>query len=194
MVISHRAAAAAGLICLSLLAAGCASSSSSTPAAGSSGASSVPASSAPASSAPASSAPASSAAAASTVQIKTAKTSFGTVLVNAAGFTLYWFAKDTTTSSACNGACAGAWPPVIGTPEAASGVTLSGKLGTIKRSDGSLQATYNGHPLYTYAGDTAAGQVHGNDVNGFGGLWYAVVTSGSAPASSPSAGGGGYGY
>jgi predicted lipoprotein with Yx(FWY)xxD motif len=216
MILSHRTAAAAGLICLALLTAGCASSAATTPAADSATGSSAPASSAPASSAPASSAPASPAAAASKVQIKTAKTSIGTILVNAQGFTLYSFAKDTSTSSACSGACAAAWPPVIGTPVAASGVTLSGKLGTIKRSDGTLQATYDGHPLYTFAGDSAPGQVKGNGLNG---LWHAITPSGSmpvppppppaapaatapaatapappAPAASPSAGGGGYGY
>jgi predicted lipoprotein with Yx(FWY)xxD motif len=131
------------------------------------------------------------------VQIKTAKTSVGTVLTNAKGFTLYWFAKDTPTTSACSGACAGAWPPVIGQPVAAAGVTLSGKLGTIKRSDGSTQATYEGHPLYTYAGDTAPGQVSGNDINGFGALWYATMASGTAatdaqPSSSSSSSGGGW--
>jgi len=192
MSINHRAAAA-GLICLGLLAAaGCGSSSSSTAATGATG------SSAPASSAAASSAAPSSAG--MTVQIKTAKTSVGTVLTNTQGFTLYWFAKDTSTTSACSGACAGAWPPVIGRPVAASGVTLSGKLGTIKRSDGSLQATYDGHPLYTYAGDTAPGQVSGNDINGFGALWYATMASGvsassdvqPSPSSSSSSSGGGW--
>src|ERR1700689_5549659 len=83
----------------------------------------------------------------STAMLKTAKTSLGTVLTDSKGFTLYWFAIDTPTSSKCSGSCTTFWPPVIGTPQAASGVTLPGKLGTITRSDGSLQATYNGHPL-----------------------------------------------
>lgn len=188
-IMNRRAAAAAGLISLGLLVAACGSSSS-TPAAGST---TAPATSAGAGSSAASgSSPAS---AAGQAQLKTAHVSLGTVLTNAQGFVLYWFAPDTSTSSKCDGACAAAWPPVIGTPAAASGVTLSGKLGTIKRSDGSTQATYNGHPLYTFKGDNSAGQVNGNGVNGFGGLWYAVTSSGGAGATpSASTTGGGYGY
>jgi hypothetical protein len=77
---------------------------------------------------------------------------------------------------------------------AMSGIT--GKLGTIKRSDGSIQATYNGHPLYTFTGDTKPGQASGNGVTASGGLWHEVTVSGAAPAtsSSSSSGGGGYGY
>jgi predicted lipoprotein with Yx(FWY)xxD motif len=108
---------------------------------------------------------------------------------------VYWFAADHGTTSACTGACAGAWPPVTGTPVAASGVTLSGKLGTISRGGGVLQATYNGHPLYTFAGDSAAGQATGNGVNGFGALWYAIkIGSGTSSTPSSSSTGGGYGY
>lgn len=118
-----------------------------------------------------------------------------TVLTNAKGFTVYWFAPDTPASSKCNGSCAAFWPPVKGPATAGSGVT--GKLGTITRSDGSVQATYNGHPLYTYVGDHAPGQAAGNGINASGGLWYEVTASGpGAPASSPSqssGGGGGYG-
>jgi len=99
-----------------------------------------------------------------------------TVLTDAKGFTLYWFAPDTPTSSKCYGVCAGYWPPVTGTPSAASGVT--GTLGTIKRSDGTTQITYNGHPLYTYAGDTVPGQAFGNNLNLNGGLWHEVTVSG----------------
>jgi predicted lipoprotein with Yx(FWY)xxD motif len=133
----------------------------------------------------------------STATLKTAKTSLGTVLTNSKGFTVYWFAIDTPTSSKCSGSCTTYWPPVIGAPQAASGVTLPGKLGTITRSDGSLQATYNGHPLYTYAGDKSPGQTSGNKVNGSGGLWYAVTTAASAGTTATAAattGGGGSGY
>jgi predicted lipoprotein with Yx(FWY)xxD motif len=98
-----------------------------------------------------------------------------TVLTNAKGFTLYWFAPDTPSRSNCNGTCAGYWPPVTGTPAAGPGVT--GKLGTIKRSDGTTQAVYNGHPLYTYIADTAPGQAHGNNLNLNGGLWHEVTVS-----------------
>jgi predicted lipoprotein with Yx(FWY)xxD motif len=99
-----------------------------------------------------------------------------TVLTNAKGRTLYWFAPDTATRSACYGTCAAYWPPVRGAATAGPGVT--GRLGTITRSDGPVQATYDGHPLYTYAGDTAAGQANGNRLNLNGGLWYEVTPSG----------------
>lgn len=98
------------------------------------------------------------------------------VLANAKGFTLYWFAPDTATKSVCNASCAAYWPPVKGPVTAGSGVP--GKLGTITRSDGSKQATYNGHPLYTYVGDSAPGQARGNNLNLNGGLWHEVTTSG----------------
>jgi predicted lipoprotein with Yx(FWY)xxD motif len=108
--------------------------------------------------------------------LKTAKIGGVTVLTNAHGFTLYWFAPDTRAKSACYATCAGYWPPVTGTPAAGPGVT--GKLGTIKRSDGTAQATYNGHPLYTYVGDTAPGQAFGNNLNLNGGLWHEITVSG----------------
>ncbi len=99
-----------------------------------------------------------------------------TVLANASGHTLYWFAPDTSTKSVCNGSCAVYWPPVKGPQVAGAGVT--GTLGTIHRSDGSTQETYNGHPLYTYVGDSGPGQAHGNNLNLNGGLWHEVVVSG----------------
>ena len=116
----------------------------------------------------------------------------GTAIVtDAQGLTLYWFAPDTATKSNCNGSCAQIWPPVKGPATAGTGVT--GKLSTITRSDGSAQATYLGHPLYTYTADTAPGQANGNGINAYGGLWHEVTVSGAtAPASSPSSGGGGY--
>lgn len=135
----------------------------------------------------------SSPAAATAGSLKTATIGGATVLTNTNGFTLYSFAPDTPTTSNCNGTCAQNWPPVTG-PATASGVT--GTFGTIKRSDGSVQATFDGHPLYAFAGDTAPGQNKGNDLNAAGGLWHEVTTSGTAPAgsSSPGSGGGGYGY
>jgi predicted lipoprotein with Yx(FWY)xxD motif len=108
--------------------------------------------------------------------LKTAKVGGVTVLTTAKGFTLYWFAPDTPTRSTCNGTCADYWPPVTGTPAAGPGVT--GTLATIKRSDGTTQATYNGHPLYTYVGDTAPGQAFGNNLNLNGGLWHEVTVPG----------------
>jgi predicted lipoprotein with Yx(FWY)xxD motif len=98
------------------------------------------------------------------------------VLTNSKGLTLYWFAPDTSSKSACYGGCAAYWPPVTGTPSAGPGVT--GKLGTITRTDGTTQATYDGHPLYTYIADSAPGQDRGNNLNLNGGLWHAVPVTG----------------
>jgi predicted lipoprotein with Yx(FWY)xxD motif len=104
--------------------------------------------------------------------LKTAKISGITVITNARGLTLYWFAPDSPAISKCTGTCTEYWPPVTGSPKAGPGVT--GKLGTIKRPGGGLQATYDGHPLYTYVGDDGPGQAQGNDLNLNGGLWYEV--------------------
>ena len=125
--------------------------------------------------------------------LKTATIGGATVLTTSKGFTLYSFAPDTSTKSNCNGACAQNWPPVHG-PATASGV--KGTFGTIKRSDGSVQATFDGHPLYAFVGDTAPGQAKGNGLNAAGGLWHEVTTSGTAPAGSSTSGsgGGGNGY
>jgi predicted lipoprotein with Yx(FWY)xxD motif len=107
--------------------------------------------------------------------LKTVKIGGVDVLANADGLTLYWFAPDTTTSSKCFGSCAIYWPPVSGSPAAGPGVT--GKLGTIKRPGGGLQATYDGHPLYTYIGDRGPGQANGNDLDLNGGFWYDIHVS-----------------
>jgi len=125
--------------------------------------------------------------------LQAAKIGGATVLTSAKGFTLYSFAPDTPTMSKCNGTCAQNWPPVKG---AASAPGVTGTFGTIKRSDGSAQATFDGHPLYTFAGDTAPGQNKGNGLNAAGGLWHEITTSGSVTAggSTPGSGGGGYGY
>ena len=131
-------------------------------------------------------------AAAAAGSVKAAKVGGATVLTNAKGFTLYSFAPDTSTMSKCNGTCAQNWPPVKG-PVTASGV--KGTFGTIKRSNGSTQATFDGHPLYAFVGDTAPGQAKGNGVNAFGGLWHEAPASGAAaPASNSSSSGGGSGY
>jgi predicted lipoprotein with Yx(FWY)xxD motif len=108
--------------------------------------------------------------------VKVVKIGGASVLANSKGLTLYWFAPDTATKSVCYGSCAQYWPPVKGPLTAPAGVT--GKFATIKRTDGSVQATYNGHPLYTYVGDSAEGQAHGNNLNLNGGLWHEVTTSG----------------
>ena len=94
------------------------------------------------------------------------------LLTNAQGFTLYWFAPDSPDKSVCYGSCAAYWPPVAGNASAGPGVT--GTIATIKRTDGTTQATYDGHPLYTYIGDNAPGQDGGNNINLNGGLWHDV--------------------
>jgi predicted lipoprotein with Yx(FWY)xxD motif len=116
-------------------------------------------------------------AAAATITIKTMHTSKGIVLATASGKTVYWFNKDTMGQSRCTGSCATYWPPVIGKAAAAAGTSLPHALGTIKRANGQMQVTYDGHPLYTYVGDTAAGQVNGNGLRLSGGLWWAATPS-----------------
>lgn len=122
--------------------------------------------------------------------LKTASVGGVTVVTNAQGRTLYGFVPDTSTTSKCNGACAAVWPPVKAPVAAGAGVT--GKITTITRSGGGSQATYNGHPVYTFTGDTGPGQNHGNGLNVNGGVWHEITPSGNAPAGS--SGGGGIGY
>lgn len=98
------------------------------------------------------------------------------VLVDARGSTLYWFVPDTSARSVCTGTCAAYWPPVTGSPADGPGVT--GRLGTIRRSDGSTQVTDDGHPLYTYVADTSPGQARGNDISLNGGLWREMTPTG----------------
>ena len=171
---------AAGLAALALTVSACASSSSST---------------ATTSSTPAA-AGSSAAAGGTTLDVHTM--SGQQVVTNSKGFTLYWFAPDTSTTSKCTGSCATYWPPVKGPATAGSGVT--GTLGTITRSDGSTQATYDGHPLYTYAADSP-GTAKGEGLNLSGGVWYEMTASGATPAagaaattSTKASTGGGYGY
>ena len=99
------------------------------------------------------------------------------LLTNAQGITLYTFAPDRMNKSVCYGDCATYWPPVPGHMSAGPGVT--GTIGTIARTDGSTQSTYDGHPLYTYIGDHAPGQDGGNNVNLNGGVWHVVVVVGA---------------
>ena len=98
------------------------------------------------------------------------------LLTNSQGLTLYTFAPDGQDKSVCYGDCAAYWPPVPGNATAGPGVT--GRIGTIHRTDGTTQATYDGHPLYTYIGDHSPGQDGGNNVNLNGGLWRDVPVSG----------------
>ncbi|HEX6667232.1 MAG TPA: hypothetical protein VF081_11615 [Solirubrobacterales bacterium] len=103
----------------------------------------------------------------------------GLVLVDSKGFTLYDFHKDKGTTSSCYGACAAGWPPLLseGAPEPSNGA-MANMLGTTKRSDGTTQVTYNGHPLYTFAGDKKPGEANGNDISAFGAEWYALQGNG----------------
>src|SRR5689334_16696258 len=182
---------AAGLAAFALTVSACASSGSSS----SSAVASTPAAGGNSSSA--------AAAGGNTVSEKTIGSQ--QVLVDSQGMTLYWFAIDTPSKSNCSGSCATYWPPVKGPVTAGSGVT--GTLGTITRSDGTTQATYDGHPLYTYVADTSPGQNKGNGLNISGGLWWEMTVSGSTPpanagaaattspkSTATSGGGGGYGY
>ena len=103
----------------------------------------------------------------------------GKALVGRDGRTLYLFQADKNGASACTGACAAAWPPdtVTGAPQAGSGVSQA-LLGTITRPDGTMQLTYNGHPLYYYPADTAGRTARGQGVKAFGAEWYVVGAGG----------------
>ncbi|HWI74821.1 MAG TPA: hypothetical protein VNT55_22865 [Baekduia sp.] len=132
------------------------------------------------SSAPAQMAPAKAPAASGGARVAVATHAAGPMLVDAQGRTLYLFEADKGSRSACSGACATAWPPVTtkGAPKAGTGARAK-LLGTTKRSDGTTQVTYAGHPLYTFEGDSAAGQLNGQGTNAFGGLWWAVSPAGA---------------
>jgi predicted lipoprotein with Yx(FWY)xxD motif len=127
--------------------------------------------------------------------ITTATSSAGTVLTNGSGRAVYLWAKDTGDMSNCTGACAGAWPPVTTTGTAtASGGAQASDIGTITRSDGTKQVTYDGHPLYYFAGDSGPGTATGQGSDSFGAKWWLVTATGSdvtAAVSSFTAGGSG---
>jgi len=125
--------------------------------------------------------------------IETATSSAGTFLTNGSGRAVYLWAKDTGDMSNCNGACAGAWPPVTTTATAtASGGAKASDIGTITRSDGTKQVTYDGHPLYYFAGDSGPGTASGQGSDAFGARWWLVAPTGSdvtAAVTSFTAGG-----
>lgn len=120
-------------------------------------------------------------------------TSIGRVLTDGRGRTLYLFLKDTRRMSACRGSCASFWPPLLTTrkPHATTGAKQA-LIGTIRRADGRLQATYNGHPLYMFKLDTKPGETNGEGLNDFGARWYAVSPAGSKVVKSSGSGGSGY--
>jgi predicted lipoprotein with Yx(FWY)xxD motif len=163
----------------SLVAAGCGSSGSDTTSSGSSGGGSLYGSAGSGSSTTASTG--NSAGGVAVVSVASTP-KLGKVIVNSKGFTLYDFHKDKGTKSACYGACAQVWPPLLssGAPKAKGGAQAS-KLGTTKRTDGTTQVTYAGHPLYTYTADRKPGDTTGNDITTYGGEWYALTPSGEEP-------------
>ena len=111
--------------------------------------------------------------------VKAAKSHLGKIIVDGRGRSLYLFEKDRRGHSACSGACAAYWPPLLTTakPVAGTGVKKA-LLGTIRRSNGKKQVTYNGHPLYRFVQDTKPGQVKGQDTHFFGGGWYVMSPAG----------------
>jgi predicted lipoprotein with Yx(FWY)xxD motif len=124
--------------------------------------------------------------------VRVATTRLGKVLVDARGRTLYLFTKDSGTKSTCSGACAGAWPPalVTGKPTVGGGAKAS-QVGTTKRSDGTHQVTYHGHPLYRFVQDTKSGDTNGEGLTAFGGGWFVVSPAGKRIAGpAPKSGGG----
>lgn len=128
--------------------------------------------------------------------VKTASSSgLGTILTDGGGRTVYLFERDSGPHSTCSGACLAQWPALTtrGAPHAAGGASAA-MLGTTRRSDGTTQVTYAGHPLYFYAGDRAAGDVNGQALDAFGAPWYVLAPGGAAITRQAPGGGGGYGY
>jgi predicted lipoprotein with Yx(FWY)xxD motif len=170
-----------GLLVAGIFAAACGSSSTSPPAGGT-GSTGTTSSTGPA---------------AAAVVDATSSGSLGTILVNSKGMTLYRLSTDSKNKSVCTGACASVWPPVLATGSGSpvGGAGVSG-LGTIKVAAGE-QVTYNGMPLYTFTGDSAAGQTHGQGVKDQWGTWFVIVTkagSGGGATTTTAGGGGGVGF
>jgi predicted lipoprotein with Yx(FWY)xxD motif len=151
-----------GAIASALLAAGCGGTTPSTAAAS-----------------PTPSPAASPATTGTTIAVATSK--LGQILVDGKGITVYLFVVDTGTTSSCYTSCAALWPPVLttGAPQAGAGATAS-LLGTTTRTDGKVEVTYAGHPLYYFVQDKAAGDTTGQGINGFGGLWWVLSPAGAA--------------
>jgi len=167
------AAGVGGAVGAALLVAACSSAASSSSAA------------APAATPTGASSSSSSASAAGGTVIETASSSAGTFLTNGSGRAVYLWVKDTGDTSNCSGACAGAWPPVTTTGSAtASGGAKASDLGTITRSDGTKQVTYDGHPLYYFSGDSGPGTASGQGSDGFGAKWWLVAPTGSDVTAS----------
>jgi predicted lipoprotein with Yx(FWY)xxD motif len=178
---NRRLALAGVLLIAGLASAACGSSSSASTSPSGSGASAAGTSAAGTSASGTSAAGTPGASTTGTVRTETVG-SVGTILINASGRSLYLYTADKQKATTCTGACAKEWPPLVvsGAPVAGSGVTSS-MLGTIKDPDGKTQVTYNHWPLYTFAGDSAAGQVKGE---GLGGSWFAVTAAGAEAKSA----------
>lgn len=114
--------------------------------------------------------------------VMTASSDLGTILVDGKGMTLYLFTKDTQGSgtSTCEGPCLAAWPPLLGQPQTGTGADKA-LLGTLTRSDGTTQVTYNGWPLYYWAQDSAPGDTTGQGVNK---VWWVLDPAGDAIGAS----------
>jgi len=118
--------------------------------------------------------------------VKTGTSALGRIVVDGQSRTLYLFEKDKHGKSACSGACAQNWPPLLtkGTPKAGTGAKAS-LLGTTKRADGTTQVTYNKHPLYTFVGDKGKrGATKGEGLDAFGATWYVVAAKGTEKTGS----------
>jgi predicted lipoprotein with Yx(FWY)xxD motif len=127
------------------------------------------------------------------VTLETHQGAAGTFLTDASGRAVYLWHADSGMSSKCVGACATAWPPLTttGSIHAGSGVSAS-DIGTITRSDGTTQITYNGHPLYEFVGDRQPGQTKGQGSTAFGAKWWLVNPAGQAITSTSSTGSSSY--
>lgn len=114
------------------------------------------------------------------IGVKAAASDYGVILFDSTGQAIYLFDKEKSPASACYGACAVAWPPVLTTaPPKALGEVKQSLLGTTKRTDGTTQVTYGGHPLYFYAHE-GKNEVKCHNIEGFGGLWLVVTAAGQA--------------
>jgi predicted lipoprotein with Yx(FWY)xxD motif len=116
--------------------------------------------------------------AATGVTVKVSTTKLGRILTDANGRTLYLFEKDKGAESSCNGACASIWPPLTAATRVAGPGVAAAKLGSTTRADGKTEATYAGHPLYTYVGDSKPGDTRGQGLDQFGAEWYVLAPSG----------------
>ncbi len=169
---TSRSAAVAAILAAGLVA-GCGSSSKTTGSKRTTGAQAA------AATVPSSSTAAAASGAAPAALVTTKQDKLGTVLASGPKhMTVYLFEGDSGSHSTCTGACAAAWPPVIGKPSA-GGSAVAADLSTTKRSDGKLQVTYKGHPIYQFIKDKDSGDAYGQGVKAFGADWYVLAPSGS---------------